>query len=249
MRLFFEVAYKGTNYHGWQIQPNAKTIQEELNSVLSTLCQQEINIVGSGRTDTGVHCKQQFFHADINIEISYKDLQHKMNSMLPFDIAINSIRGVKESAHARFDATSRSYQYFINTRKDPFQKEFSYFFSQVLNIKTMNEAASLLIEGEQDYECFSRVKTEVNNFMCHITKARWIEAADGLMFEISANRFLRGMVRAIVGTLLEVGLNRLSIEEFKEIISSKNRKKAGRAVPPEGLFLSKVIYPNTIFTD
>ena len=246
MRLF-EVAYKGTNYNGWQLQNNAISVQGEINKVISTICREEINIVGSGRTDAGVHCEQQFFHADINTSLSLTDLRFKLNSMLPFDIAINSIREVISEAHSRFDATSRSYEYRCNTKKDAFLKELSYYFNKSLDISSMNKAASFLTNGEQDFESFSKVKTEVNNFRCTITEANWELQDNGYVFHITANRFLRGMVRAVVGTLLEVGLKKITIEEFKQIIASKDRTKAGRAVPPEGLFLTSVTYPETIF--
>ena len=156
-RYFFEIAYLGTNYHGWQIQSNANTVQEEVNRCLSTVLQTEINISGSGRTDTGVHCKQQFFHADIDTELSALDLCYKINSMLPFDISIQTIQAVTNEAHTRFDAISRSYEYHINIKKDPFLKELSYYFSKPLNIQNMNDAATLLCGEERDYESFSKV--------------------------------------------------------------------------------------------
>ncbi|MDH5475157.1 MAG: tRNA pseudouridine(38-40) synthase TruA [Cyclobacteriaceae bacterium] len=247
MRLFFEVAYKGTNYHGWQIQQNAVTVQGEINKVISTICQQDINITGSGRTDTGVHCEQQFFHADIDSTWSLEDLQFKMNSMLPFDIAINSICEVNKESHSRFDAISRTYEYRINTKKNPFLKDESYYYNKPLDIPVMNQAATLLTHSEQDFECFSKIKTEVNHFRCNITNAEWKKENDILIFNITANRFLRGMVRAIVGTLIEVGLKKITIADFAEIIASKDRTKAGRAAPPEGLFLTTVSYPKDIF--
>lgn len=247
MRLFFEVAYKGTNYHGWQLQNNAITVQEEINKVISTICRADVNIIGSGRTDAGVHCEQQFFHADVDTSLSLMELQFKMNSMLPFDIAINSIQKVAPEAHARFDAIARSYEYRINQKKSAFIKELSYYFYKPLDISVMNAAAKQLTNGEQDFESFSKVKTEVNNFRCTITDAIWEQDGESLVFRITANRFLRGMVRAIVGTLLEVGLKKINVEDFKRIISDKDRTKAGRAVPPEGLFLTTVIYPESIF--
>ena len=156
-RYFFEIAYLGTNYHGWQIQPNAITVQEVVNKCLSTILQTEINISGSGRTDTGVHCKQQFFHADIETKVDTEDLTYKINSMLPFDISIQAIRAATQEAHTRFDAISRSYEYHINTKKDPFLKYLSYYFSKPLNIQNMNAAAALLCGEERDYESFSKV--------------------------------------------------------------------------------------------
>lgn len=247
-RYFFEVAYLGTNYHGWQIQPNAITVQEVVNTSLSTVLQNEINVVGSGRTDTGVHCKQQFFHADLQTEINTNDLCYKINSLLPYDISIASITTVGNEAHARFDATSRSYEYHINTQKDPFAKELSYYFSKPLNIQNMNEAAALLCGGMKDYEAFSKVKTSVNNFLCEIHHAAWEEKSSSLIFYITANRFLRGMVRAIVGTLLDIGEGRKSVKNMSDIIASKDRQQAGRAVPAHGLYLTEVIYPRNIYS-
>ena len=245
-RYFFEVAYLGTNYHGWQIQPNAITVQEVINTCLSTMLKTEINIAGSGRTDTGVHCKQQYFHADLAAGIDPDDLMYKLNAMLPFDISISSIKAVADEAHTRFDAISRSYEYHINTKKDPFSKERSYYYPKSLDIENMNQAAALLCGDAQDYEAFSKVKTSVNTFICTISKAYWEQQGDKLVFNITANRFLRGMVRAIVGTLLDVGLGKKSVEDIKGIIKSKDRHQAGRAVPAHGLYLAKVVYSDII---
>ena len=167
--------------------------------------------------------------------------------MLPYDIAINSIREVKPEAHARFDATSRTYEYRISRVKNPFLDGLCYYNNKPLDILAMNKAADLLIGQEQDFESFSKVKTEVNNFRCTITKAIWDQKENNLVFHISANRFLRGMVRAIVGTLLEVGLKRRTIEDFAQVIADKNRTKAGSAAPAKGLFLTSVVYPDSIF--
>jgi tRNA pseudouridine38-40 synthase len=246
-RYLFEVAYLGTNYHGWQIQPNAITVQEVLNKCLSTMLKTTVNISGSGRTDTGVHCRQQFFHADLAAEINLTDLMYKLNSMLPFDIGISSIKAVKDDAHARYDATSRSYAYHINLKKDPFSKELSYYYPKSLEIENMNKAAALLCGDALDCEAFSKVKTSVNNFICTISEAYWEIHGDKLIFNITANRFLRGMVRAVVGTLLDVGLGKISVEEMKDIINSKDRRKAGSAAPAHGLYLCKVTYPKNIY--
>lgn len=247
MRYFFEIAYLGTHYHGWQIQNNANTIQQEVNKALSLITGEKINVTGSGRTDTGVHCEQQYFHADFAKKLNTTDLKFKLNSFLPFDISIISIDEVHDEAHARFDATQRKYQYRIVNQKTPFLKGQTHFFNKPLDIPTMNAAASLLVGGEKDFECFSKVKTEVNNFMCTIEKAEWKVDGRMLIFEVSANRFLRGMVRAIVGTLLEVGEGKISVDQFAEIIESKDRTKAGRSAPAEGLFLTEVSYPQSIF--
>jgi tRNA pseudouridine38-40 synthase len=249
MRYFFEIAYKGTNYHGWQRQKNAMTVQQMVEEAFSKILRTEITILGSGRTDTGVHCEQQYFHVEVESEIDDVDrFLFKVNNYLPEDIAIKNAALVTDDTHARFSAFSRSYQYRMTLVKDPFNASLRCFFNRPLDIKTMNEAAALLI-GKHDFECFSRVKTEVNNFYCDITEAKWVLEGDNLTFYISANRFLRGMVRAIVGTLLKVGLGKLTVSQIPEIIDSKERKNAGAAAPAQGLFLTKVEYPNTIFVN
>lgn len=246
LRYFFEIAYKGTHYHGWQKQPNAVSVQEVVEKALSTLFQTPLSITGSGRTDTGVHCLQQYFHVDFEIEIDEPELCYKLNSFLPADISIKSIRKVKPDAHARFDAVERKYRYSISRFKNPFLKELSYRFERPLDIEQMNEAALLLFKYN-DFQCFSKVKTDTATFNCTITEAHWRFQNDELNFYVSANRFLRGMVRAIGGTLLDVGQSKLSTQDFEEIIISKDRTKAGRALPAQGLFLTQVSYPDDIF--
>lgn len=246
MRYFFEIAYNGSTFHGWQRQQNAISVQEEVENALSTILRQTVSIMGSGRTDTGVHCEQQFFHADFDKTIDEISLQYKLNSFLSPSIAIKGIRRVTDAAHTRFDAISRTYQYRIMLEKNPFLNDFTYYYSRPLNLIKMNEAACVLI-GEQDFECFSKVKTEVNNFMCTISSANWIEEKGLLTFEITANRFLRGMVRAIVGTMLQIGGDKLTPESMKNIIESHSRGKAGASAPPQGLFLTEVKYPETIY--
>ncbi|MFY0593761.1 tRNA pseudouridine(38-40) synthase TruA [Roseivirga sp.] len=245
-RYFLQLSYKGTNYHGWQIQPNAHTVQAELQLALSTVLRKEIEIMGSGRTDTGVHAKKQVAHFDLAEEVNCEDLIYKLNSFLPEDIAIESCRPVKAEAHTRFDANERAYHYYLHQSKSPFLTKRSYYYSQNLDVELMNLAATKLI-GSQDFESFSKVKTEVNNFICNISEANWFLENDQLVFHVRANRFLRGMVRALVGTLLLVGENKLSVEEFVEVIKAKNRKAAGRAVPPHGLYLTEVSYPEHIY--
>ena len=246
MRYFFEIAYKGTNYKGWQTQHNAITVQEIVEDALSKLTGATIEIIGSGRTDTGVHCEQQFFHADIEKEIVLKDFQHRLNVLLPRDISIQSIRKVKAEASARFDARSRTYQYRITLNKNPLLDGLALHYFKSASIPTMNKAAALLL-GEHDFQCFSKVKTNVNHFLCDIMQAEWKQKGDTLEFTITANRFLRGMVRAIVGTLLDVGTGKMTVKDFQGIINSKDRKQAGQNVPPEGLYLTKVKYPSSIF--
>jgi tRNA pseudouridine38-40 synthase len=246
MRFFFEITYSGTNYHGWQNQANAIGVQEVVEGALSKIFRTKIEIVGSGRTDTGVHCIQQFFHADIEKEFDENTWLVKINSLLPKDIAIRSIKPVKENAHARYDAFERSYQYKITRVKDPLLVGHAYYFFKEVDVANLNRAAALLV-GEQDFECFSKVKTDVNHFICNLKAARWNQKGDLLVFSITANRFLRGMVRAIVGTLLDVGTGKITLQEFEVILKSKDRKKAGMNVPPEGLYLTSVKYPKNIF--
>lgn len=247
MRYFFEIAYQGTNYHGWQRQNNAMSVQQAVEEALSTILRNETAIVGSGRTDTGVHCRQQYFHIEVEESIDdLENLKYRLNNFLPDDISIDSINAVTDDAHARFTATIRSYQYFITQKKDAFAGPFKYLFNRPLDIKTMNEAAALLL-GMHDFESFSRVKTDVNTFNCDIKEAYWEQKESELIFNITANRFLRGMVRAIVGTLLDVGVGKISVTDFKSIIESKDRKKAGAAAPAHGLYLTAVKYPQEIF--
>lgn len=248
MRYFFEITYNGSNYAGWQSQANAVGVQTVVEDALSKLFRTPVKIVGSGRTDTGVHCAQQFFHTDIEKSFKEDDLIHRLNSFLPRDIAIRSIRRVKPDASARYDAIARSYEYHITTVKDPLLIGLALHYFKPVNIQTMNRAAALL-RGEHDFECFSKVKTDVNHFLCNIKRAAWKQEGNRLVFTITANRFLRGMVRAIVGTLLDVGTGKISVQDFKQIISSKDRKKAGANVDPHGLYLVQVKYPKSVFID
>lgn len=253
MRYFLELAYKGTAYHGWQIQANAHTVQAELNTAMQTILRKPIETVGSGRTDTGVHALQQFVHFDVPEALeNLPNLTLRLNTILPADMAVKSIFLVPDNAHARFDANFRKYEYRMSALKSPFLTDLSYHYYKPLRVDWMNEAAHLLLCHE-DFECFSRVKTEVNHFRCQITEARWEQSRDSsqtelLVFHIQADRFLRGMVRAVVGTLLLVGRGQATIADFERIILSKDRKQAGQAVPPQGLFLTKVGYPAGLFT-
>ena len=241
MRYFIELSYNGKNYHGWQIQPDAISVQEKINNALSTVYQKDIQIVGAGRTDTGVHASQMFAHFDID-KLVDDNLEFKLNSILPNDIFIKAIFLVDDEKHARFDALSRSYEYKIWLGRNPFLLDFSWqIHSQKPNVTLMNEAAKLLLDHE-DFESFSKVKTNVHTFNCNVTEAFWVQKDNQLTFHISANRFLRNMVRAIVGTLLDVGLEKISISDFKKIIESKNRSNAGLSVPAKGLFLTQIKY-------
>lgn len=247
-RYFFEIAYNGTHYAGWQSQPNAKGVQEVVENALSKLLRQDIEIVGSGRTDAGVHCEQQFFHADVDQELDATLFLGRLNAFLPKDIVIQSVRHVKEDAHARYGATERSYEYRITLKKNPFLEGLALHYFKSLDIQTMNKAAALLV-GQQDFESFSKVKTDVSNFRCDVRVAEWRQSTDLLVFHITANRFLRGMVRAIVGTLLDVGAGKLTVEDFEKILKARNRKMAGMNAAPYGLFLTRVHYPESLFLE
>jgi len=242
LRYFLEFAYKGTNYHGWQYQPNASSVQETLTKALSTILKCEIDLVGAGRTDTGVHAKQMFAHFDLDFEFETQVILHKLNSFLPKDIAALAIYTVHHEAHARFDATKRTYEYHIHTRKDPFESDNSWYYHHNLNIDLMNQACKILFKYT-DFECFSKVNTDVNTFNCTIFDANWKQENNQLIFTISADRFLRNMVRAIVGTMINVGLEKVSLHQFIQIIESKDRNQAGFSVPAHGLYLTKVDYP------
>lgn len=247
-RYFLELSYKGTQFHGWQIQKNAFTVQECLESALSTYFKTPISVMGSGRTDTGVHASMQVCHVDIDSNFDREKFLKAVNAILPKDISIHSIRNVKPDAHARFHALERSYMYRIIFRKSPFLDELAwqYFFDP--DVDKMNLAAKALLRHD-DFESFSKVHTAVNHFLCQIKYARWEQKDDELLFHITANRFLRGMVRTIVGTLLDVGLGRRSVDEMDLIIESRNRLKAGKASPAKGLFLSRIEYPKDIYLD
>jgi tRNA pseudouridine38-40 synthase len=235
------LSYKGTNYHGWQIQPDASSVQEEITKALATILQEKILLVGAGRTDAGVHASQMFAHVDTVKKLS-NNYVHKLNAILPNDIVIKSIKEVSDDTHARFDAVSRTYEYRILLGRDPFLLETTWQLHQKnLQIEKMNEAANLLFKYE-DFESFSKVKTDVNTFNCTIMKAVWTLEDKHLIFHIKANRFLRNMVRAVVGTLLEVGLGKKTVEDFRKIIESKKRSEAGLSVPAKGLFLTEVCY-------
>jgi tRNA pseudouridine38-40 synthase len=241
LRYFIKLAYNGTNYHGWQYQPNASSVQETLNKAVSVILNTDANVMGAGRTDTGVHAREMYAHFDFETPINTSSLIHKLNSFLPKDIVIYDIIPVSDEAHARFDATKRTYEYHINTFKDAFLQYGSWYFHQELNLDLMNQASKLLF-NHIDFQCFSKVNTDVNTFDCTIFEAHWTRNNNKIVFTISANRFLRNMVRSIVGTLVNVGLQKISIDDFEEIIKSKNREKAGFSVPAHGLYLTKIDY-------
>jgi tRNA pseudouridine38-40 synthase len=246
MRYFLEIAYLGKNYHGSQIQPNAASVQEVLQKNLSLLLRHPTEIVFSGRTDTGVHCKQQFAHFDTEILLDNPLFTHKINSVLPKDIAVKSIKQVKNDAHARFDAIARSYEYHFTLVKNPFIEDTASYLNRPVNFDGLQEAAAIVKEYT-DFQAFCKVHTDVNTFNCHITESYWQIQEDQLIYYITANRFLRGMVRLVTGTLLDVGKGKISIKELREVIEGKDVKKAAGAVPAKGLFLSKVTYPDSIW--
>lgn len=247
MRYFIKLAYKGKNYFGWQIQPRQKSVQQTVEESISTILRQEIKLVGAGRTDTGVHSKIMFAHFDFDKTLP-KDLAHRMNQFLPKDIVIYEILKVKDDAHARFDALSRTYHYLIRIGKDPFDYDYSWQIHQPLDIEKMNLAAEFLL-GKQDFSSFAKIHTDVKTHICDVKLAEWKKTNEGLLFVITADRFLRNMVRSIVGTLVDVGRNKLSLEEFKHIIDKRDRKFASGSAPACGLYLADVEYPNSIFVN
>ena len=248
MRYFIEFAYKGTAYHGWQYQPNAASVQETLNKALSLLLRTPIDATGAGRTDTGVHALQMFAHFDYEGELDISILLKKLNAYLPKDIALFDLYPVHSDAHARFDATRRTYEYHIHTRKSAFECEDSWYYPHALNLKAMNEGCAVL-KTHTDFECFSKVHTDVKTFNCVIEHAEWQQQGNQLIFTISADRFLRNMVRAIVGTLVDLGLGKISLTDLEAIVASKNRSKAGFSVPAHGLYLTEVHYPYIPFQE
>lgn len=245
LRYFIELSYQGTAYHGWQNQPNAVSVQEKLEQALSLILRRTTEVVGAGRTDAGVHARQIFAHFDFFEPIDLKELQYKLNSILPKDIAVRNIFEVQAQSHARFDAVSRSYEYHIVQQKDPFSIHRAFYLKLKPDVEKMNLGAKILLEYT-NFKCFSRSRTDVKTYNCRIIRAEWIQEADKLIFYITADRFLRNMVRAVVGTLLDIGLGKLEVEAMHEIIKSENRGEAGASVPAHGLYLTGVEYPLSI---
>jgi len=241
-RYFIEIAYKGTNYHGWQIQKNAHTIQAEINNALAIILQTKIMIAGAGRTDTGVHAKQMFAHFETDLLFDIAKTLYKINKFLPKDIVCKKLFKVGGDIHARFSASKRTYEYWITLNKNPFLMNLAYFYPHQLAIDLMNNAAKELVKYT-DFSCFSKSHTDTFTNNCKITEAFWKQENELLIFTISADRFLRNMVRAIVGTLLAIGQQKIKAENLKLIINSKSRSMAGESVPAHGLYLTKVEYP------
>ena len=254
MRFFITFSYNGTRYCGWQRQPNGIAVQEELEKALTTILRTPIELTGAGRTDAGVHALNMVAHFDIAddttvdhrpLTVDSKRLINNLNSLLPYDIAVKKVERVTDEAHARFDALSRKYEYHIITHKNPFLKEQACRIHFPLNIELMNEAAKVLFEYE-DFTSFSKLHTDVKTNNCTIMEAYWQQRGEELVFTIKANRFLRNMVRAIVGTLMEVGRERMTIDGFRQVIEAKNRCSAGHSVPACGLYFIEAEYPETI---
>ena len=242
MRYFIHLAYDGTNYHGWQIQPDANSVQEELQKALSVLIRREIEIVGAGRTDAGVHARRMVAHFDFDGPLDCQQTAYRLGRMLPRDIAIYRIEPVADGMHARFSATSRMYHYYIHTKKNPFIQQFSQEMHYQLDFNLMNEAGRILMEYD-DFGAFCKAGSDVKTTICHITHAQWHQTSPSeWYFEITANRFLRNMVRAVVGTLIEVGRGRMSLTDFRKVIEGKQRTQAGESMPAKALFLEEVKY-------
>lgn len=241
-RYFFEIAYNGSSFHGWQRQPNAISVQEVIEDAFSKLHSgKEVPIVGCGRTDAGVHAKKYFFHVELPEIANIEHLIFKLNRMLPKDIAVYNIYSVKADLHARFDAKKRTYRYFIHQQKNPFKDALSLYYSTELNFEAMNSAAELLL-GTKDFGSFSKLHTDVKTNICTVSHASWFVLENEAYFEISADRFLRNMVRAIVGTLMDVGLGKLTNEDVLSILAAKDRQEASLSMPAHGLYLWDVEY-------
>ncbi|MDP4214403.1 MAG: tRNA pseudouridine(38-40) synthase TruA [Bacteroidota bacterium] len=239
-RYFLELSYMGTAYSGFQVQANANSIQAEIEKAFFVYFRQPVNMTGSSRTDTGVHARQNYFHFDFEERIS-QDAVYRLNAILPGDISIRSIREMPAGAHCRFDAESREYRYYTYGKKDPFLRDRAYYYPYPVDLGQMQEASRRLVKN-QDFSSFSKRNTQVKNFLCTVWESEWEREGDCLLYRIRANRFLRGMVRGLTGTLLQVGRGILTIEDFEEIVAGKDRNKVNFNVPAKGLFLVNVRY-------
>ena len=244
-RYFIEFSYDGSSYHGLQKQPNSETIQECIEFNMSKFLGLNIDLTLAGRTDTGVHARQMFAHFDIDIDFSQDNFCRSLNMMLPKDICVESLSLVDENDHARFDAISRTYEYFINSKKNPFNYKFAYYIRDELDIVKMNKSCSKLL-NHTDFKCFSKSNTDVKTFDCDISFAKWDMIEGGYKFTITSNRFLRNMVRSIVGTMIDIGRLKVSQTDFQKILDSRNRSEAGLSVPALGLFLNNIKYEEII---
>ena len=248
-RYFIYFSYDGAAYHGWQVQPNGDSVQQRLMDALATLLRRPVEVTGAGRTDAGVHSRLMVAHFDADGPLDTALMADKLNRLLPPDIAVHRLRAVRPDAHARFDATARTYQYYISTAKNPFNRAYAYRLFHAPDFGRMNEAARTLAEYT-DFTSFSKLHTDVKTNNCRITHAEWTRLdADTWVFTIRADRFLRNMVRAIVGTLLEVGRGRLTVDGFRRVIEQRDRCAAGTSVPGHALFLTDIEYPDCLFID
>lgn len=242
MRYFITLAYDGTNYHGWQVQPGADSVQARLNDALSKLLGGNVECVGAGRTDAGVHASMMVAHFDTERDLDCEQFAYRLNRIVPADIAVDKVERVDDSMHARFSAVSRTYHYYVYTRKNPYRRHYAVRLHFSPDYDAMNEAAKVLLETE-DFTSFSKVNNDQKTNICNVTHAKWVQVEDDLWrFEITANRFLRNMVRAVVGTLLEVGRGRMDKNEFCRVIDQKDRCSAGESVPGNALFLVDIGY-------
>ncbi len=242
MRYFITLSYDGTHYHGWQVQPNGISVQGELQRGLSLLLRQPVAVTGAGRTDAGVHARMMVAHFDTEADVDCPQLAYKLNKLLPRDIAVQQVKPVADDMHARFSARARTYYYYIHTQKSPFLCHYSCQMHYQLDFSLMNQAAALLLEYD-DFGAFCKSHADVKTTLCTVTKAEWRPLADGQwVFEISANRFLRNMVRAVVGTLIEVGRHRLTLDAFRRVIETGRRTEAGESMPANALFLQSIEY-------
>ena len=242
MRYFVTLSYDGTRFHGWQVQPNGISVQGELQRGLSLLLRQDVQVTGAGRTDAGVHARMMVAHFDSPVAIDGPQLAYKLNKLLPQDIAVQKIENVSDDHHARFSAIARTYYYYIHTVKSPFLRHYSCELHYPLDFEKMNAAAAMLLDYE-DFGAFCKSHADVKTTLCHVTKAEWRSVGEGQwLFEITANRFLRNMVRAVVGTLVEVGRGRMTVDDFRRVIEGKKRTEAGESMPAHALFLEKIVY-------
>ena len=242
MRYFVWISFDGTAYHGWQIQPNGMSVQEKLQQGLTTLLRQPIEVTGAGRTDAGVHARRMAAHFDIERELDCEQLAYRLNRILPRDISCEKVVRVNDEMHARFSATKRTYRYFIHTQRNPFERFFSVEMNWQLDFEQMNQAAAILLETD-DFKAFCKAHADNKTTLCKVTTARWVQTGPTTYyFEISANRFLRNMVRAVVGTLIDVGRHNITLQQFSEIVEKGSRSDAGQSMPPHGLFLWDIEY-------